>query len=65
MLIWFLINKEKLFKKPCYVNGDMTKSQQKLYFNVKTKMVNRIKSGEKDLVIKYNKGFPKIIKKKL
>ena len=41
----------------------MTKSQQQFYFNVKNEMINRINNGESNLVIKYNNGYPTIIKK--
>ena len=60
---WVFNNKNNLFKKPCYINGDMTKSQQQFYFNVKNEMINRINNGESNLVIKYNNGYPTIIKK--
>ena len=60
---WVFYKRSELFADPMYIKNDMTKSQQNLYHNLKEELKTRIEGGESDLVINYNKGFPKIIKK--
>lgn len=42
--------------------SDQTPSQRKLMLNLQKELAHRIQNGEPNLVIKYVKGIPKIMK---
>ncbi|CAH0713932.1 unnamed protein product, partial [Brenthis ino] len=57
-----LRNKHKLKEDSIRIYSDQTPFQQKIMINLKNELIKRSAEGEKDLMIKYVKGIPKIIK---
>jgi small nuclear ribonucleoprotein (snRNP)-like protein len=46
-----------------YLNRDLTSRQRNHCYNIRKEFRNRVANGEVDLMLKYKKGIPKILKK--